>query len=141
MPQAKRAALWGGGWQDQVGGLTAGIKLASTKPGLLQEIEVEHLKMPREAIEPAENRRRQRRRSSGLPEDPGSLKRFGQYTYWYFLRPGASTAGSVGRITVDLIHALETEGGEGLAAFGRREAPQGVRAYKFGTNLDMLQQS
>lgn len=46
-------------------------------------------------------------------------------------------SGSVGRITVDLIHALETEGGEGLAAFGRREAPQGVRAYKFGTNLDM----
>ncbi|MCI9622267.1 MAG: bifunctional fucokinase/L-fucose-1-P-guanylyltransferase [Lachnospiraceae bacterium] len=46
----------GGGWQDQVGGLTAGIKLASTKPGLLQEIEVEHLKMPREAIEELKER-------------------------------------------------------------------------------------
>ena len=45
--------------------------------------------------------------------------------------------GSVGRITVDLIHALEAEGSEGLAAFGRREAPFGVSSYKFGTNLDM----
>ncbi len=39
----------GGGWQDQVGGLTEGIKMASTKPGLLQEIQVEHLKIPGEA--------------------------------------------------------------------------------------------
>lgn len=31
----------GGGWQDQVGGLTPGIKMITTQPGLLQDIEVE----------------------------------------------------------------------------------------------------
>lgn len=46
-------------------------------------------------------------------------------------------SGSVGRITVDLIQALETEGDTGLAAFGRREGPLGISTYKFGTNLDM----
>ncbi len=46
----------GGGWQDQVGGLTPGIKLASTKPGLLQEIEVEHLSMPKKAVEELKER-------------------------------------------------------------------------------------
>ncbi len=46
----------GGGWQDQVGGLTDGIKLASTKPGLLQEIQVEHLVMPKAAIEELQER-------------------------------------------------------------------------------------
>ena len=46
-------------------------------------------------------------------------------------------SGSVGRIMVDLIHALEAEGGHGIAAFGRREAPSGLEAYKFGTNGDM----
>lgn len=45
--------------------------------------------------------------------------------------------GSVGRITVDLIQALKKEGNEGLAAFGRREAPAGISTYKFGTSLDM----
>lgn len=46
----------GGGWQDQVGGLTGGIKLASTKPGLLQEIQVEHLVMPEKAMEELQER-------------------------------------------------------------------------------------
>lgn len=46
----------GGGWQDQVGGLTEGIKLVSTKPGLLQEIEVEHLSIPEEAMEELQER-------------------------------------------------------------------------------------
>ena len=46
----------GGGWQDQVGGLTDGIKLASTKPGLLQEIQVEHLVMPKAAMEELQER-------------------------------------------------------------------------------------
>lgn len=46
-------------------------------------------------------------------------------------------SGSVGRIMVDLIHAVEKEGGSGLAVFGRRNAPQGVNAYKFGSDLDM----
>lgn len=46
----------GGGWQDQVGGLTDGIKLASTRPGLLQEIQVEHLAMPKAAVEELQER-------------------------------------------------------------------------------------
>ena len=46
-------------------------------------------------------------------------------------------SGSVGRITVDIVHALEAQGDEGMVAFGRRTAPEGVPAYKFGTNLDM----
>ena len=35
----------GGGWQDQVGGVTDGIKYITSRPGLLQEIRVEHLKL------------------------------------------------------------------------------------------------
>ena len=35
-------------------------------------------------------------------------------------------SGSVGRITVDIVHALEEAGDEGLIAFGRRQAPEGV---------------
>ncbi len=33
----------GGGWQDQVGGVTNGLKYITTKPGLLQEINVEYV--------------------------------------------------------------------------------------------------
>ena len=33
----------GGGWQDQVGGVTDGIKYITSRPGLKQEIRVEHL--------------------------------------------------------------------------------------------------
>ncbi len=33
----------GGGWQDQVGGVTDGIKMITSKPGLRQEIKVQHL--------------------------------------------------------------------------------------------------
>lgn len=33
----------GGGWQDQIGGMSNGIKLASTEPGISQQIEVQHL--------------------------------------------------------------------------------------------------
>lgn len=39
----------GGGWQDQVGGLTGGIKFITTKPGLHQRIEVSYVTMPEEA--------------------------------------------------------------------------------------------
>ncbi len=46
----------GGGWQDQVGGLTNGIKLTHTKPGLFQEIKVEHLEIPKEAMEELKER-------------------------------------------------------------------------------------
>jgi len=33
----------GGGWQDQVGGVTEGIKFITTRPGLRQDIHVEHV--------------------------------------------------------------------------------------------------
>lgn len=46
-------------------------------------------------------------------------------------------SGSVGRITVDIYHTLEHNGDEGLIAFGRRNAPEGVRAWRFGTDPDM----
>jgi fucokinase len=35
----------GGGWQDQVGGLTGGIKLVTTEPGLPQRIRIEPVRM------------------------------------------------------------------------------------------------
>jgi fucokinase len=35
----------GGGWQDQVGGLTNGVKLIRTNPGVKQTLQVEHVKM------------------------------------------------------------------------------------------------
>lgn len=40
----------GGGWQDQVGGLTNGIKLISTRPGMDQKIEVKEVKVPEDAM-------------------------------------------------------------------------------------------
>ncbi len=39
----------GGGWQDQVGGLCSGIKLITSKPGMEQHIEVEHLELSAKA--------------------------------------------------------------------------------------------
>lgn len=38
----------GGGWQDQVGGLTPGIKYITTRPGMKQEIKVEHVQLDEE---------------------------------------------------------------------------------------------
>lgn len=35
----------GGGWQDQVGGVTNGIKYITSKPGLNQEIKVQHIEL------------------------------------------------------------------------------------------------
>ena len=35
----------GGGWQDQVGGVTDGIKYITSRPGLKQEIKVQHLSL------------------------------------------------------------------------------------------------
>lgn len=40
----------GGGWQDQVGGLTNGIKLITTRPGMAQKIMVEEINVPEEAM-------------------------------------------------------------------------------------------
>lgn len=45
--------------------------------------------------------------------------------------------GSVGRITVDIFHALQKKGWEGKIYYGRRTAPEGVNAEKFGTDTDM----
>ena len=39
----------GGGWQDQVGGLTNGIKYITTAPGMKQNIRVTHIDIPDEA--------------------------------------------------------------------------------------------
>lgn len=41
----------GGGWQDQVGGVTNGIKFITTKPGLVQHIRVEPVRMEESALE------------------------------------------------------------------------------------------
>ena len=45
--------------------------------------------------------------------------------------------GSVGRITVDIYHALKKSGHEGKIYYGRRAAPETAETEKFGTNLDM----
>ena len=45
--------------------------------------------------------------------------------------------GSVGRITVDISHALSRAGEDCLIAYGRRSAPADVQAWRFGTNGDM----
>ena len=39
----------GGGWQDQVGGLSMGVKYITTMPGLKQDIRVTHIKVPEAA--------------------------------------------------------------------------------------------
>lgn len=39
----------GGGWQDQVGGLSRGIKYITTMPGIQQEIKVQHVEIPEAA--------------------------------------------------------------------------------------------
>lgn len=38
----------GGGWQDQVGGLTGGVKFILSKPGIRQELEVQKVSLPKE---------------------------------------------------------------------------------------------
>jgi fucokinase len=46
----------GGGWQDQVGGLTNGIKLITTKPGIIQMIKAEHVTPEKEVLEELQER-------------------------------------------------------------------------------------
>lgn len=41
----------GGGWQDQVGGVTDGIKYITSKPGLKQELKVEHITLDKNTLE------------------------------------------------------------------------------------------
>lgn len=40
----------GGGWQDQIGGVTSGIKYITSKPGLNQKTRVEHLVLSDDAM-------------------------------------------------------------------------------------------
>lgn len=46
-------------------------------------------------------------------------------------------SGSVGRIVVDIYEALLKNGDKGCIAYGRRKAPEGIQAYRFGSNWDM----
>lgn len=46
----------GGGWQDQVGGLTEGIKFITTKPGIEQKIRVEQVLLSEETKKELEDR-------------------------------------------------------------------------------------
>ncbi len=46
----------GGGWQDQVGGLTSGVKLVHTIPGIKQNIQVDHIVIPEEAMQELKER-------------------------------------------------------------------------------------
>lgn len=41
----------GGGWQDQVGGLTGGMKLITSKAGMKQQLQVEKLVIPKETMQ------------------------------------------------------------------------------------------
>lgn len=46
----------GGGWQDQVGGVTDGIKYISSRPGLNQTISVSHLSLAPETMDELNSR-------------------------------------------------------------------------------------
>ena len=46
----------GGGWQDQVGGLSTGIKYITSMPGTVQEIKVAHIEIPESALEELKER-------------------------------------------------------------------------------------
>lgn len=46
----------GGGWQDQVGGLTGGIKMITTRPGVEQDIHVEAVKVSEETMKELQER-------------------------------------------------------------------------------------
>ena len=46
----------GGGWQDQVGGVTDGIKFTSSRPGLNQQITVQHLSLDKETMKELNDR-------------------------------------------------------------------------------------
>ena len=40
----------GGGWQDQVGGLSNGVKYCTSEPGLNQHVKVQHIQVPDQAL-------------------------------------------------------------------------------------------
>lgn len=45
--------------------------------------------------------------------------------------------GSTGRIAVDILKEIEANGDEGIVAYGRNTAPQGVASYKIGSEIDI----
>ncbi len=45
--------------------------------------------------------------------------------------------GSTGRIAVQIQKEVENNGGEGIIAFGRNNAPDGVNSYRIGSDLDV----
>ena len=59
----------GGGWQDQVGGVTPGIKFITTKPGIDQKIQVEHVELESETLQELEDL--YRTETSGPKPAPG----------------------------------------------------------------------
>lgn len=46
----------GGGWQDQVGGVTPGLKYITSMPGIRQKLKVTHVEIPEEAKKELDNR-------------------------------------------------------------------------------------
>ena len=46
----------GGGWQDQVGGITGGIKYITSAPGLNQQLKVQHLELSQDTIQELSDR-------------------------------------------------------------------------------------
>ncbi len=46
----------GGGWQDQVGGLSNGIKYITSRPGIYQKMKVEHVQIPDETMKELNDR-------------------------------------------------------------------------------------
>lgn len=46
----------GGGWQDQVGGVTQGLKFITSKPGIEQQIKVSHIELSEETKEELDQR-------------------------------------------------------------------------------------
>ena len=46
----------GGGWQDQVGGVTPGIKYITSAPGLRQQLRVQHLEIPKDTLKELNDR-------------------------------------------------------------------------------------
>ena len=45
--------------------------------------------------------------------------------------------GSTGRIAVDILREVQKNGGEGIIAYGRNTAPEGVNSYRIGSELDV----
>lgn len=53
---AEQLMSTGGGWQDQVGGLTRGIKLIRSKPGIYQSIKVDYLHLEPNILQELQDR-------------------------------------------------------------------------------------